>query len=97
MISDYNLRCLGICAFRYALGRMSTIPSTVKVILINQAHIFNKNDWERFIEEIEDAIQRKNIGMEYDKKNWLEFRKFCIDQIIKNANAVDSVQKEKKE
>jgi len=67
-VSDHTL----FFAFRYALGRMSTAPSIVADDLKRNWYLLNKNTKERIKEEINEAIEKKTIGMECDKDVWEE-------------------------
>ena len=71
-----------ICTFRYSLGRRSYMPSTIADLIINNYKLFNDNDWNRFIEEIEDEDY---LGDSCDIQKWNEFIDFCKSK-TKEAN-----------
>ena len=70
-VSDHTL----FFAFRYALGRMSTAPSIVADDLKRNWHLLDSGTKKRIKEEINEAIEKKTIGMECDKDVWEEILK----------------------
>lgn len=74
--SDLRLTILG--CFRYSLGRMTYMPSHTFNMIKNCQEIFNKQDWERFIFEINDC---DHLGMECDKRKWNELKKFAEEKL----------------
>lgn len=62
-----------ICAFRYALGRRSyVVGEVIDAIEVNLPEL---DGFEEILaEEIDDAESRGSLGMECDRKAWLELR-----------------------
>jgi hypothetical protein len=78
VFGELRLTILG--CFRYSLGRRTYMPShTVKVIK-EHSHLFNKQDWERFIQEIDEC---NNLGDECDIATWNELKDFAKKKLEK--------------
>ena len=73
---DLRLTILG--CFRYSLGRMTYMPSHSLEVIKNNQDIFNEQDWERFIQEIDEC---DNLGMDCDKNTWLELKRFSEEKL----------------
>ncbi len=73
-------------AFRYALGRMTYATGDVgDHIIMNQeklSHKFKKN----VIHEIREREYKNELGMECDRKNWINVKSVLIES-IKNENS----------
>lgn len=76
-IEKEDLRLCLLGCFRYSLGRMTYMPGFISRLIQSNKEIFDSNDWQRFIDEIE---QKENLGMECDRLMWNGFRDFCITQ-----------------
>ncbi len=59
-----------MCAFRYALGRMTYAVSCVSNHLIENWDNFKPSEQEVIVREIKEAIKNNNIGMDCDKRQW---------------------------
>jgi len=73
-INNKDLRLAILGCFRYALGRMTYMPSHTFDIIKNCQEVFNEQDWERFIKEIDGC---NNLGMDCDKRVWNDLKEFC--------------------
>jgi hypothetical protein len=62
------------CAFRYALGRMTYVVSSVCNELIKKQHLLGENFKYRTVKEIDEAAQNDALGMEMDKEYWMKVR-----------------------
>lgn len=62
------------CAFRYALGRMTYVVSSVCNELIKKQHLLGENFKYRTVKEIDEAAQNDAMGMEMDKEYWMKVR-----------------------
>lgn len=60
-----------IYAFRYALGRRSYAPTNVMSAINKNLHLFNRNDIEQMIYEIDEC---HDLGMEMDIRSWKQFQ-----------------------
>ena len=65
-VSEFTL----IFAFRYALGRMSTAPSYVVDDIKNNWNQLSNAHKKLIKEEIEEAIENGNAGMQCDSEIW---------------------------
>lgn len=63
-------RLILIAAFRYALGRMSYMPSVVAETIIKQWNDFGAFDRSLFKDEIRFAIDTGTAGMKCDIDRW---------------------------
>jgi len=72
---------LMIFAFRYALGRKSTAPSTVTEIIKRNHHILDDNDKNQIIKDIKSAIKLKSAGMDMDIKIWKSLAVFLKESM----------------
>lgn len=80
--SDFSLTIL--CAFRYALGRMTYVTDVIPEFIRNNIdNIFTK-DINIMISEIDEHRQwERGLGMECDKHNWLRLRQFLCNELAK--------------
>lgn len=67
-----NLESIMFYAFRYALGRRTYAVYDVSQFLIKNQKFLHKNTKNKIIEEIQEAIDANNIGMEMDELEWLQ-------------------------
>ena len=60
--------------FRYALGRRTYVVSDTTNLIINlhKEGKIDKTNQELICKEITEAAKENNIGMEMDKKKWVE-------------------------
>ena len=75
---DLRLTILG--CFRYSIGRKTYMPSHTFDMIKRCQRVFNKQDWERFIQEIDEC---DDLGMDCDKENWEGLKEFSKKKIIK--------------
>ena len=69
-MSDMNQDILLFCAFRYALGRRTYVPSVIEKIM--------KDNWDdmpsvtryKYKKEIREAIEKNRAGDDRDVKGW---------------------------
>jgi hypothetical protein len=60
-------------AFRYALGRKTYAPVDVAAAI--EENLPDLTGWtDMFVEEIDEAESRGGLGMECDRKVWLDLR-----------------------
>ena len=81
--SDLRLTILG--CFRYSLGRMTYMPGHTVNVIINNADIFNNQDWKRFIEEINDA---PSLGANCDEETWNRLKEFSKSKLYDTKERV---------
>ena len=67
-------RSIAICAFRYALGRMTTMPIHVAGWLMANKDRLSLPDRELIIREIDEAADKRRLGMDCDVATWLRLR-----------------------
>lgn len=61
-----------IYAERYAIGRMTYVPSEVNQIIRKYLPRISSNTLGVLIQDIELEADRDMLGMDFDKKMWLE-------------------------
>ena len=60
-----------IYAERYAIGRMTYVPSAVNDIILKYLPFIANNTLGVLIQDIELEADRDMLGMDFDKKMWL--------------------------
>ena len=60
-----------IYAERYAIGRMTYVPSAVNDIILKYLPFIANNTLGVLIQDIELEADREMLGMDFDKKMWL--------------------------
>ena len=73
------------CAFRYALGRMTYVVSSVCDEIERLAPTISEKTRYRFIREIDEAIANDAAGMQMDIERWQKCRA-VIEQSLKEAS-----------
>ena len=72
-----------MCSVRYALGRQTYLIGSLCDIIRSQKHLSDKC-LNGIIKDIERAINdKKSLGGDCDKKNWLNLLKWCKDKLGK--------------
>ncbi len=74
-------------AFRYALGRMTYCVADVAEALIINAPYIQRRNRDQIIREINEAIMRKQAGMDMDVQRWRE-----VVAALKTANESEGKQ-----
>jgi hypothetical protein len=70
---DYlDFQSLILYAMRYALGRKTFAVSDVAEMIEDHMQELNKSTMELMVRDIEKESERHNLGMEMDKKIWLD-------------------------
>ena len=83
--------CVAICAFRYALGRQTYMPSVIVEWLIKEWEKLTERDRSVIKKELSEAIHsdddaRKNgdkwlpLGWDCDRATWMQLWKFIKDK-----------------
>ena len=70
-ITDDEFQQFIIYAERYAIGRMTYVPSAVNDIILKYLPFITKNTVGVLIQDIELEANRDMLGMDFDKKMWL--------------------------
>ena len=70
-ITDNEFQQLIIYAERYAIGRMTYVPSEVNQIIRKYLPRISSNALGVLIQDIEFEADRDMLGMDFDKKMWL--------------------------
>lgn len=74
-IRQDDLDTLILCAFRYAIGRQTYMPSLVQRITLTHLEQVAPGTRATIAREIDDHIRTyKNAGSEEDTAGWLAFR-----------------------
>ncbi len=84
-----GLRLTILGCFRYSLGRMTYMPSHTVGVIKQHPDIFTKDDWKRFISEIDEC---DNLGMRCDAETWEELKDFAREQ-LNDLNVAEEVPK----
>ncbi|GEM_PF-886324 len=70
-ITNNDFNTLIVCSFRYALGRMTYMPSLICDIITDNVIELEQHTIELIIKEIKKAVETNNYGMDMDKDSWL--------------------------
>lgn len=70
-ITDDEFQQFIIYAERYAIGRMTYVPSEVNNIILKYLPFIANNTLGVLIQDIELEADREMLGMDFDKKMWL--------------------------
>lgn len=70
-ITDDEFQQFIIYAERYAIGRMTYVPSEVNNIILKYLPFIANNTLGVLIQDIELEANREMLGMDFDKKMWL--------------------------
>ena len=70
-ITDDEFQQFIIYAERYAIGRMTYVPSAVNDIILKYLPRIANNTLGVLIRDIELEADREMLGMDFDKKMWL--------------------------
>lgn len=74
---DVDSNIILFCAFRYALGRMTYVVSSVIDAIYSAAATMHKVDKDKYVAEINEHLQEYGkIGMDFDTKDWLKLAAF---------------------
>lgn len=80
MLKQDEFNCLALCAFRYALGRMTYMPSLIQEILTRHKVGLEAHEKLLMIKEIDEAIRLKRAGWACDEADWLRFKEVLKDE-----------------
>jgi hypothetical protein len=69
-VNDTDQDILLYCAFRYALGRRTYVPSVIEKIIIDNWKDMPPITREKYKKEIREAINRNCAGDIYDVEGW---------------------------
>ena len=79
-----NISIIIFCAFRYALGRMTYMPSIVQSFIRDNIDIVDTKDINLMIKEIIEAEERSGLGdSNIDAPGWINLREFLKEELIK--------------
>ena len=77
---DYRDQSIVICAFRYALGRRSYMPSLVADWIKEHWSQIDATNRELIAREIEQALERGEAGDRMDEDVWRALSKWIEEQ-----------------
>lgn len=69
-ITQEDFNTIIFCAFRYSLGRMTYISSTMTELILKYWDNINRRTRYMMIEEIKEAIDKDRAGMMCDVDQW---------------------------
>lgn len=82
-----------LAAFRYAFGRMTSVPGVVQEVIRRNAATLTDNCLALLDRELTEAAERyetmldktprSNYGLECDRRDWLAFHDWVKSEIIK--------------
>jgi hypothetical protein len=87
-MTDRDLETLIVCAFRYAIGRMTYMPSEVRRIARDNVRVIASHMLEQFINDISSAYDHGRLGMNCDVQGWLAFGCLCRMTIDERSQRV---------
>lgn len=73
-LQTVNEEIFTLCAFRYALGRMTYVVGSVVESIIRMKSQLTANACTVMIRDIDEAEQRNALGMNCDREDWLMLR-----------------------
>lgn len=79
-MDDFNL--IVLCAFRYALGRMTYIVGVVANFIKFNIDKLDDRAIKIMISEISEANGRNGLGMECDKVSWLDLKRVLEYELL---------------
>ena len=74
VIAPHQNRLLLICAFRYALGRMTYVVDEIATLIEQNKDWISEGDKRLFIKEIQTAIDDGVAGMSMDVRRWTKVK-----------------------
>ena len=77
-IGNDDDRLILIAAFRYALGRMTYMPSVVAGFIEQCWRELTEHDQRLIQSEISEAIERGHAGMDFDVATWRRVLKLPV-------------------
>ena len=85
--ADTDFSTIVGCALRYALGRYTYMPSTVKGFIGRHIEAITENDLNAMIRDIEDKM-KYNYNKEFPyKEQWLELRDNLVVEMKKREES----------
>ena len=82
-IDNEDFGTLAICAIRYCQGRQTYMPSLVQRIIKEHISRVTDKDLQVMINDCESQAQWEKYGSDFDKKGWLEWKDFLINEQAK--------------
>lgn len=73
-------RLIAICAFRYALGRMTYMVEHVSSWLMANRDRLSAHDRALIVREIDEAAERGGLGMPVDQARWTRVQSAMTEQ-----------------
>ena len=70
-----------VCAFRYALGRMTYVVSSVCNEIERQVNSIPPKTRRQFIMEIDEAVENQQAGMMIDVERWHKCKSILVDSL----------------
>lgn len=79
-IESENFGILAICAIRYCQGRQTYMPELVRSIIREYITEVTDKDLQVMINDCESQAMWGDYGSDYDKRGWLEWKDFLINE-----------------
>lgn len=78
---DLNQDIVIVCAFRYAIGRMTYVVDSVASEIENQIEYISTKSLVLIRKEITDALNANKAGMQMDVERWTKCRIAINDEL----------------
>lgn len=79
-IDNEDFGALSICAIRYCQGRQTYMPELVRGIIRGNISEVTDKDLQVMINDCESQDMWGDYGSDYDKRGWLEWKDFLINE-----------------
>lgn len=86
IIDTEDFGVLAICAIRYCQGRQTYMPSLVRGIVKEHISRVTNKDLQVMINDCESQVQQENYGSAFDKKGWLDWKIFLLNEQAKRKS-----------
>lgn len=73
---------VAVAAFRYSLGRMTYVVRDCCDFLEDAAKDLEAVDLKLMIREIDEAVNRREAGMQFDVDRWLGLRASLVKELV---------------
>lgn len=79
-IDNEDFGILAVCSIRYCQGRQTYMPELVRGIVREHITEVTDKDLQVMINDCESQAMWGDYGSDYDKKGWLEWKEFLINE-----------------
>lgn len=86
-VTEHELAAMLVMSFRYAMGRASTAPSTVRDLMARFGHVLQPWQKEQIVKDIELELSNGGGGWECDQKTWREVQDILSKGLLSPRSA----------